>query len=275
MSQDDSPRTPAPEDARTLASMDGDNLGLAGRTARFFIRSPLSPLLYVAMLIMGLLGLIATPRQEDPQISVPMIDIMVQYPGASAEQVSSLAMQPLERIMSEISGVKHVYSAAQRGEGLGTVEFEVGEHVGPSLVKVNDKIASNMDKIPPGVMPPLVKTKGIDDVPIVTLTLWSKDVDGNGRPDVDDGQLRLLAQDVLQSLKEVKDTGNSFIVGGRREQITVDAYPERLSGYRISLDEVASTIRAANAETSAGGVESSGSHFSVVSGSFLDGAEDN
>ena len=274
MSQDDSPRTPAPEDARTLASMDGDNLGLAGRSARFFIRSPLSPLLYVAMLIMGLLGLLATPRQEDPQISVPMIDIMVQYPGAAAEQVSSLAMQPLERIMSEISGVKHVYSAAQRGEGLVTVEFEVGEHVGPSLVKVNDKIASHMDKIPPGVMPPLVKTKGIDDVPIVTLTLWSKDVDGNGRPDVDDGQLRLLAQDVLQSLKEVKNTGNSFIVGGRREQITVDAYPERLSGYRISLDEIASTIRAANAETSAGGVESSGSHFSVVSGSFLKGAED-
>ncbi|NEX18009.1 MAG: acriflavin resistance protein [Halochromatium sp.] len=274
MSQDDSPRTPAPEDARTLASMDGDSLGLAGRTARFFIRSPLSPLLYVAMLLMGLLGLIATPRQEDPQISVPMIDIMVQYPGASAEQVSSLTMQPLERIMSEIPGVKHVYSAAQRGQGLVTVEFEVGEQVGPSLVKVNDKIASNMDKIPPGVMPPLVKTKGIDDVPIVTLTLWSKDVDGNGRPDVDDGQLRLLAQDVLQSLKEVKDTGNSFIVGGRREQITVDAYPERLSGYQISLDEVASTIRAANAETSAGGVESSGSHFSVVSGSFLKGGED-
>ncbi|MEA3640990.1 MAG: efflux RND transporter permease subunit [Lamprobacter sp.] len=254
--------------------MDGDSLGLAGRTARFFIRSPLSPLLYVAMLVMGLLGLIATPRQEDPQISVPMIDIMVQYPGASAEQVSSLTMQPLERIMSEIPGVKHVYSAAQRGQGLVTVEFDVGEQVGPSLVKVNDKIASNMDKIPPGVMPPLVKTKGIDDVPIVTLTLWSKDIDGDGQPDVDDGQLRLLAQDVLQSLKEVKDTGNSFIVGGRREQITVDAYPERLSGYRISLDEVASTIRAANAEASAGGVESSGTHFSVVSGSFLKGAED-
>ncbi|MEA1050546.1 efflux RND transporter permease subunit [Lamprobacter modestohalophilus] len=274
MSQDDSPRTAAPEDARSLASMDGDSLGLAGRTARFFIRSPLSPLLYVAMLMMGLLGLIATPRQEDPQISVPMIDIMVQYPGASAEQVSSLTMQPLERIMSEIPGVKHVYSASQRGQGLVTVEFEVGEEVGPSLVKVNDKLSSNMDKIPPGVMPPLVKTKGIDDVPIVTLTLWSKDVDGNGRPDVDDGQLRLLAQDVLQSLKEVKDTGNSFIVGGRTEQITVDAYPERLSGYRISLDEVASTIRAANAEASAGGVESSGTHFSVVSGSFLTGAED-
>jgi multidrug efflux pump subunit AcrB len=274
MSQDDSPRTAAAEEDRSLASLDDDALGLAGRTARFFIRSPLSPLFYVAMLMMGLLGLIATPRQEDPQISVPMIDIMVQYPGATAEQVSTLAMQPLERIMSEIPGVKHVYSAAQRGQGIVTVEFQVGEEMGPSLVKVNDKIASNMDKMPPGVKPPLVKTKGIDDVPIVTLTLWSKDVDDNGRPDVDDGQLRLLAQDVLQSLKEVKDTGNSFIVGGRREQITIDAYPERLSGYRISLDEVASTIRAANAETVAGGVESSGSHFSVTSGSFLEGADE-
>jgi multidrug efflux pump subunit AcrB len=274
MSQDDSTRSAPPEDDRHLSSLDDDALGLAGRTARFFIRSPLSPLLYVAMLMMGLLGLIATPRQEDPQISVPMIDIMVQYPGASAEQVSTLAMQPLERIMSEIPGVKHVYSAAQRGQGIVTVEFEVGEEMGPSLVKVNDKISSNMDKMPPGVMPPLVKSKGIDDVPIVTLTLWSKDVDGNGRPDVDDGQLRLLAQDVLQSLKEVKDTGNAFIVGGRREQITVDAFPERLSGYRISLDEVAGTIRAANSETVAGGVESSGSHFSVTSGSFLQGAEE-
>jgi multidrug efflux pump subunit AcrB len=225
------------------------------------------------MLMMGLLGLIATPRQEDPQISVPMIDIMVQYPGASAEQVSNLAMQPLERMISEIPGVEHVYSAAERGQGIVTVQFEVGEDMGPSLVKVNDKLASNMDKVPPGVMPPLVKSKGIDDVPIVTLTLWSKDVDGNGagcgrRP------VALLAQDVLQVLKEVPDTGNAFIVGGRREQITVDAFPERLSGYRISLGDVANTIKTANAEATAGGVESSGSHFSVTTGSFLKSADE-
>jgi multidrug efflux pump subunit AcrB len=251
-----------------------ESLGIAGRTARFFIRSPLSPLFYVSMLLMGLLGLVMTPRQEDPQISVPMIDIMVQYPGASAQQVSRMAMQPLERIMSEIPGVKHVYSASQRNGGMVTVEFDVGQQMGPSLVKVNDKIASNMDKIPPGVMPPLVKTKGIDDVPIVTLTLWSKDMDGDGLPDVDDRLLRLLAQDVLQALKEVKDTGNAFIVGGRREQVTVDVYPERLSGYQISLDQVAQTIQTANAETIAGGVESSGSHFSVTTGSFLQGAEE-
>ena len=251
-----------------------ESLGIAGRTARFFIRSPLSPLFYVAMLLMGLMGLILTPRQEDPQISVPMIDIMVAYPGASAQQVANVAVQPLERIMSEIPGVKHVYSASQRGQGIVTVEFEVGEEMGPSLVKVNDKIASNMDKIPPGVMPPLVKSKGIDDVPIVTLTLWSKDIDQDGIPDVDDGQLRLLAQDVLQGLKQVKDTGNAFIVGGRREQLTVDVFPERLSGYQISLDQVAQTLKTANSETDAGGVEASGTRFSVTTGSFLTGVDD-
>ena len=270
MSQD----VTSPPSERKEPPFTDESLGIAGRMARFFIRSPLSPLFYVAMLLMGLLGLVLTPRQEDPQISVPMIDIMVMYPGASAQQVANLAMQPLERIMSEIPGVKHVYSASQRGQGIVTVEFEVGELMGPSLVKVNDKIASNMDKIPPGVMPPLVRSKGIDDVPIVTLTLWSKDLDKDGIPDVDDGQLRLLAQDVLQALKQVKDTGNAFIVGGRREQLTVDVVPERLSGYQISLDQVAQTIQTANAEATAGGVEVSGTRFSVTTGSFLTGVED-
>jgi len=270
MSQDDLHS----QDAASSGGSASDDLGLAGRTARFFIRSPLSPLFYVSMLLMGVLGLVLTPRQEDPQISVPMIDIMVEYRGASAQQVSNIATQPLERIMSEIPGVKHVYSASERGEGIVTVEFDVGEEMGPSLVKVNDKIASNLDRIPPGVSPPLVKSKGIDDVPIVTLTLWSRDLDGNGLPDVDDGQLRLLAQDVLQAVKEVKNTGSGFIVGGRREQVTVDVLPARLSSYQISLDQVAQTIRTANAERVAGGVESSGTHFSVTTGSFLQGAED-
>ncbi|HYN79737.1 MAG TPA: efflux RND transporter permease subunit [Lamprocystis sp. (in: g-proteobacteria)] len=269
MSQDDT--TAADRQGPLLSD---EHLGIAGRSARFFIRSPLSPLFYVAMLLMGLLGLILTPRQEDPQISVPMVDIMVQYPGASAQQVANLAMQPLERIMSEITGVKHVYSASQRGQGLVTVEFDVGQPMGPSLVKVNDKLASNMDKIPPGVLPPLVKSKGIDDVPIVTLTLWSKDLDDDGVPDVDDGQLRLLAQDVLQAIGQVKDTGPGMIVGGRREQVTVDVSPERLSGYQISLDQVAQTLKSANAETSAGGVESSGARFTVTTGSFLTGVDD-
>ena len=260
-----------------LHSMDPNyeaHLGIAGRTARFFIQSPLSPLFFLAMMLMGLLGLIITPRQEDPQISVPMVDIFVQYPGAAADQVSALAIEPLERIMSEIPDVKHVYSASQRGGGVVTIEFEVGEEMGPSLVKVNDKIDSNMDLVPPGVMPPMVKAKGIDDVPVVTLTLWSKDLDRDGAPDVDDGQLRMLGHDVLQTLKELPDTGNGFVVGGRREQVTIEVFPERLAGYDISLDQVANTIRTANAEQLAGGVEAGSTHFSVVTGSFLKHAED-
>ncbi|MEN8176925.1 MAG: efflux RND transporter permease subunit, partial [Pseudomonadota bacterium] len=148
-----------------LDGLADSHLGIAGRVARFFINSPLSPLLYFAMMLMGLMGLLLTPRQEDPQISVPMVDIMVGYPGASADQVANRAIEPLERIMSEIPGVKHVYSASQRGQGIVTIEFDVGEEMGASLVKVNDKIDSNMDLIPPGVSPPLVKSKGIDDVP--------------------------------------------------------------------------------------------------------------
>ena len=165
MNQED----PKSADSQNTSQLTDEQLGLAGRTARFFISSPLSPLLFIAMMLMGLLGLVLTPRQEDPQISVPMVDIFVQYSGASADQVANLAIEPLERIMSEIPGVKHVYSATQRGMGMVTIEFDVGEQMGPSLVKVNDKIATNMDLMPPGVSPPLVKSKGIDDVPVVNI----------------------------------------------------------------------------------------------------------
>ena len=259
-----------PDPTDSGAAHVANNLGLAGNMARFFINSPLSPLLYLAMLMLGILGLMATPRQEDPQISVPMVDLIVQYPGADPDQVAALAVQPLERIMYEIEGVEHVYSASQRGMGVVTIQFDVGEEMENSLVKVNDKLDSNMDRIPPGVMPPLVKAKGIDDVPIVNLTLWSeRDYNGDGVPDVDDSQLRRLAQSVLQTIKEIPETGNSFVVGGRAEQVTVEVYPERLAGYGLSLAQVAQAITASNLEQQMGGVESGGSHMMVVSGAFL------
>ncbi|MCB1738635.1 MAG: efflux RND transporter permease subunit, partial [Gammaproteobacteria bacterium] len=248
------------------ANDEAHSLGIAGGMARFFIQSPLSPVLFLAMLALGILGLIVTPRQEDPQISVPMVDIFVGYPGASSQQVARLAIDPLQRMMSEIPKVEHVYAAAQRDHGMVTVQFEVGEKLGPSLVKVHDKIQSNLDKIPPGVRPPLVRPKGIDDVPAVTLTLWS--------PDVDDGALRMLALDVLQRLKEIPDTGTGFIVGGRTEQIRVEVMPERLSGFGLSLDQVAQTIETANSEVQAGMVEANSLDFTVYSGAFLRSAED-
>jgi len=243
-----------------------NSLGLAGKMAQAFIHSPLSPLFFFAMLFMGIMGLMFTPRQEDPQISVPMVDIFVQYPGASGEQVASLAIDPLQRIMSEIPDVKHVYSASERGQGIVTVEFEVGEQLENSIFKVYDKLQSNMDKIPPGVRQPLVKPKGIDDVPVVTLTLWSDNLD--------DGALRTLALGVMQSLKGIHNTGQSFVVGGRSEQVLIEVKPQDLSGFGISIGQVAQTIQTANNEIQAGVIESGNTHFTVYTGQFLHNAED-
>jgi multidrug efflux pump subunit AcrB len=242
------------------------NLGLAGKLARAFIHSPLSPLLLVACLALGLAGLALTPRQEDPQISVPMIDIFFQYSGTSANQVAALATDPLERLMSEIPGVKHVYSVSERDGAMVTVQFEVGEEMGPSLVKLNDKIQSNLDKIPPGVSMPLIKPKGVDDVPVVTLTMWSHDVD--------EGALRALGLDVMQRLKEVPNTAQSFVVGGRADAIKVEVFPERLAGFGIGLDEIAQTIRSANSERGVGQVEVGDSAFTLYTGAFLQTARD-
>lgn len=241
-------------------------LGVAGGMAKAFIHSPLSPLFFIAMLATGFIGLLMTPRQEDPQISVPMADIFVQYPGASSEEVASLAIEPLQRIMSEIPAVKHVYAAAERGQGMVTVRFKVGEELEKSIFKVHDKLAAYKDMTPPGVSQPIVKPKGIDDVPVIALTLWSDDVD--------DGNLRTLAFDVLQDLKEIPNTGQGFVVGGRAEQMRVEIMPERLSGFGLSLDQVANTIRTANSEINAGSVESGDTHFTVYSGSFLRNSND-
>ncbi|HFQ15045.1 MAG TPA: efflux RND transporter permease subunit, partial [Rhodobacteraceae bacterium] len=241
-------------------------LGLAGNLTQSFIRSPLSPLLLIACLALGILGLLATPRQEDPQISVPMVDIFFTYDGASAEQVASIATDPLERMMSEIQGVKHVYSRSDRQGGMVTVQFEVGEELGPSLVKLNDKIQSNLDRIPPGVSMPLIKPKGIDDVPVVTLTLWSHEVD--------EAALRTLGLDLMQRLKEVPDTAQSFITGGRSEAIRVEVFPERLAGFGISLDQIAQTIRTANDERGVGSMEAGDNTFTLYAGAFLQNARD-
>ncbi len=243
------------------------DLGLAGKTAQAFIHSPLSPLLFLAMLAMGILGLMATPRQEDPQISVPMIDIFLSYPGASAQQVSDMAVEPLERIMSEIPGVKHVYSASMRAQGVVTVRFKVGEETGPSLVKVHDKMASNLDKMPAGIqMPPLIKAKGIDDVPVVTLTLWSKEIDS--------GSLRRLALNLQQQLKQIPNTGQAFVVGGRKEEIRVEIIPNKLTGSGVTPGQVAAVIRGANNENVTGESEADNLSYRVYAGAFLKSARD-
>lgn len=248
--------------------LDEHNLGIAGRITRQFINSPVTPLLMVAFLIVGLMGLMFTPRQEDPKISVPMVDILVQYPGASAEQMANLAINPLERLISEIPGIRHVYSRSQRGSGIVTAQFYVGEDLGDSIVKVHDKIQSNIDLIPPGVSMPIVKPVGPDDVPVVTATLWSED------PSIDDSILRTLALDVLQNLEQVPNSGKGFVVGGRAEQIRIEVSPERLNGFGINIQDVANTIKTANSEIAAGNIEGGNQTFNVYTGAFLNNAQD-
>nr|CAA6827828.1 MAG: Acriflavin resistance protein [uncultured Thiotrichaceae bacterium] len=242
------------------------NLGLAGRTAKAFIVSPLSLLLLLSFLAIGTLGLMITPRQEDPQISVPMADVFVRYAGASAEEVEAIVARPLEGLVSEITGVKHVYSASMRGEAMITVQFKVGQDLETSLFKLYDKLASNMDSMPQGISQPLVKPKGVDDVPVVTVTLWSNEVD--------DASLRLVGLEVLQELREVPNTSQSFIVDGRRDEVRVEIMPERLATFGVSLDQVVSAVKLANSERKTGGVEPSSLVYNVYSGSFLKSAAD-
>ncbi|WP_018872100.1 efflux RND transporter permease subunit [Thioalkalivibrio sp. ALJ16] len=242
------------------------DLGIAGRMAAAFIHSPLSPLLLLASIAIGILGLMVTPRQEDPQISVPMVDIMVSYPGVPSEQVASLAARPLERLMSELSGVDNVYSVSHRGEAMVTVQFDVGEDMESSIVKVHDKLFANRDLMPPGVSEPLVKAKGADDVPVVNLTFWSHEVD--------DALLRQIALDAQQQLNEVPDTSQSFVVSGREERLRIQLRPERLASFGVSQEQIARAVQAANVEGAAGRIESGGLSTAVYTGRFFTGAAD-
>ncbi|MCE1237024.1 MAG: efflux RND transporter permease subunit [Hyphomicrobiales bacterium] len=247
------PTTPSPRPTH--------GVGLAGRTARAFIESPLTPLLLIAFFLIGTLGMLVTPREEDPQISVPMVDVFVAFPGATSSEVANLISEPLERLMSELSGVKHVYSMSREGMSMVTVRFDVGEQMEPSLVKLYDKLYSHMDLIPKGVMPPLVKPKSIDDVPVVTVTLSSASLDLV--------QLRKLGLDVAQRFKSLPDTGQSFVVGGSPEQVRIEIDPSRLATHGLTLSQVAKVVSAANQRMPAGDVVSGSRWYDVYTGDFL------
>ncbi len=236
-------------------------LGFAGGLAESFIHSPLSPLFFIAMMVVGIWGLIATPRQEDPQISVPMIDIFFPAPGLSSGEVANQIIDPFERVLSEIPKIKHVYSASDREYGVITIQFKVGEPMGPSIVQVHSKIHSNLDLLPQGIKPPMVKPKEVDDVPSVTLTLWSEEVD--------DETLRTLGVSVLQHLKQIPQTGVGFVTGGRSRQVRIEILPERLAGFGVSPGQIVHAVQTANTGHTVGSVEMSDRFFFVESGGFL------
>ena len=241
-----------------------EKLGLTARIVDLFLGSNLSMLLLLASLAAGAVALWVTPREEDPQISVPMADIIVQMPGASAAEVENLVTINLEKRLWEMEGVEHVYSVSRPGMAMVTVRFRVGYDQIKSLVQIYNKLESNRDAVPPGVTGWIVKPVGIDDVPILNATLWSKTDN--------DAALRRVADEILHRMQEVPDTGRSSVVGGRPRQIRVMLDAERLAGHGLAPLDVAHALRGADANLRAGSFARDNREYVVDSGPFLTNA---
>jgi len=236
-------------------------MGPAGRLAQRFLHSKLTPLLVIAALAVGLLGVLATPREEEPQISVPMIDVIVALPGAEPAEVEQLLTRPLERRMWEIPAVDHVYAMAGEGYTLVTVRFRVGEDQERSVTRVQAKLLAGMDRMPAGALPPLLKPHSIDDVPILTLTLSAADYNSD--------ELRRLAVQLEDEIRTVGDVAETAVIGGAPRQIRVDLDPARLAAAGVGPGEVAMALRGANARVATGELAAGNQTYTVRAGAPL------
>jgi multidrug efflux pump subunit AcrB len=247
------------------------SLGISGRLTQATIRSKLTPLMLLAALAAGLIALISIPREEEPQISVPMVDISVSADGLRAPDAAELVTKPLETIVKAINGVEHVYSQTQDDRVLVTARFRVGTRQDDAVLRVHDRIRANLDRIPPGIPEPLVQGRGIDDVAIVTLTLSPK-------PEAADrwtgAAVQHLAQKLQYELAKVEDVGLSYIVGSGLEEIRVEPDPEKLSLFGITLQQLVGKVREANRSFVAGQVRDGGGMRTLVSGHTLQGVPD-
>lgn len=235
--------------------------GISGRLANAFIRSKLSILLVMAFLILGLFSIYSIPREEEPQIEVPMADIMVGYPGASPQEVESQLIEPMEKLLSNIKGVEHIYANAMNGMGMITVQFYVGEDSERSLVKLYNEIMKNMDRMPQGVTMPLVKTRSIDDVPMLAFTLWS---DSQGAY-----TLRQVSEVVGNEIKKIPDVAQVNIIGGQSRQVKVVLDKDKMAGSHVDMGTVAKAIEANNVQMDAGQLVSGDKVQTVQTGRFF------
>jgi multidrug efflux pump subunit AcrB len=241
--------------------MTNHHLGFSGRIAAFFIGSKLTPLFMLAVLLLGLFAVTATPREEEPQIIVPMADVWLPFPGASAKVVEEQLTKPFERKISEIKGVEYVYSISRPDGALIIVRFYVGQPMERSLVDLYDKLMSNRDLLPPGAEPFVVKPKDVNDIPIVTITLSSERY----------GQFELnqLAEQVLEETKKVAGTSGGFIVGGQTRELRVQINPARLKAHGVTPLQIATVIRGENLALPTGRFDSRNENFLVKSGRFI------
>ncbi|MBL0352920.1 MAG: efflux RND transporter permease subunit [Candidatus Dechloromonas phosphoritropha] len=250
--------------------MSSKDLGISGRIARTFQDSRMTPLLALVAFLLGVFATLVTPREEEPQIDVTMADVLVAFPGASAKDVENLVARPAEQVLSRMHGVEHVYSMSRPGMAVITVQFEVGVKYNDAVVRLYDTVNSHRDWLPPnlGVMEPVIKPRGIDDVPIVALTFWTKD------PDRSAFDLQQVARAVEIELKRIKGTRDVSTLGGPDHAIRVLMDAERMNAYGVTPQEIAGALKVSNALQSSGSLTAGNREILVQTGTYLESAAD-
>src|SRR5690242_12235485 len=236
-------------------------LRLAGKIALAFIQSKLTPLAIVGALLLGAMAILQTPREEEPQIVVPMLDVIVQMPGATPQEVEQRVSIPMEKLLREVPGVEYLYSISHPGQSLIIVRFYVGTKEEDAIVKTYNKLYSNFDKIPPGVSQPIVKVRSIDNVPILALTLWGRNYDPY--------RLRLIAGELEQKIKQVEDVSETTIIGGQPRTVRVVLDAQKLAGYGLTPPAVVGQLQSANLRSQAGSFSHDNHEFQVQAGNFF------
>jgi multidrug efflux pump subunit AcrB len=243
-----------------------DELGLAGKLARAFIDSRLTPLIIAASILLGIGAVMLLPREEEPQIIVPMIDVFVQMPGASAKEVEERVSKPMEKLLWEVPGVEYIYSTSSPGSAMAVVRFYVGQNEEASIVRLNQKMSANFDLIPPGASLPIVKPRSIDDVPILAITLSSNAYDHF--------MLRRVAAQIHDQIKEVADVSEVKLIGGQRRQIRVTLDEARMAGYNVAPAMIVPLLQQANRQLQSGSFAAGNREFLVETGGFIRSAEE-
>lgn len=238
-----------------------NSTGFAGTLARAFINSKLTPLGILASLLLGLLAILLLPREEEPQIKVPMIDVIVQMPGATPQEVEQRLTIPMEKLLYELPGVEYIYSTSMSGQSLVVVRFFVGENLETSIVRLNQKLATNFDRIPHSVRQPIIKPHTIDDVPIMALTFHGEKYDHY--------TLRRLAAQVEDAVKNINEVAETKLIGGTKREMSIRFDPLSLASRNLSVNEIGPIIQAVNSQSHSGNLISLNREIQLQTGSFL------
>ena len=241
------------------------SLGLAGRLTRAFILSPLTPLFLLAALAVGMIALVSLPREEEPQISVPMVDIHIQAPGLKAQDAMKLVTEPMETIVKGIDQVEHVYSQTQDDYAMVSARFEVGVPSDTAILRVRDKIMANLDRMPAGIAEPLVVGRGINDVAIVSLTFSPAE----GNEAMTSADLTRIAEEVKVRLARIENVGLTYVIGESEEALRVAPDPEKLALYGVTLQQLAGKVQGANSAAPAGFLRDQGEQIGLIVGKTL------